>query len=83
MSERKGPFILSFVIGSLIGGGLTLLLSRCLVRQQNAGIITNKRKGPLDEMKEQYYEEGDYCAPEGADRHYDMGKDIYYSNEEE
>ena len=33
-------------------------------------------------MREQPYEEGIYCAPEGADTHYDMEKDSYYSNEE-
>ena len=33
-----------------------------------------------DEMNEQSYEEGIYCAPEGADIHYEWKKIIYYSN---
>ena len=84
MLERKSSFILSFFIGGLIGGGITFLLASSHMRTRSAKAVrTNKTRVLLDEMKEQSYEEGLYCAPEGADIHYDAEKDMYYSNGEE
>ena len=80
MSERKRSLMLSFLIGSVIGGGMTFLLATHFLKTR--GVRANKTKGLRDEMEEQSYEEGIYCAPEGADLHYDAGKDIYYSKEE-
>jgi hypothetical protein len=83
MSDNKRSFILSFLIGGLIGGGATFLLSRCLTRPKNSRLIrTYTKNKALDEIEERPHEEGDYCAPEGADIRYDAKKDIYYSNEE-
>jgi hypothetical protein len=81
MLERKGSFILSFFIGGLIGGGITFLLATHLLRTRSAR--ANKTTGTRGEMEEQSYEESVYCAPEGADLHYDRDKDMYYSNETE
>jgi hypothetical protein len=80
MSEKKISLMLSFFVGSLIGGSITFLLATYLMRTRS--IRANKTKGLRDEMEEQSYEEGIYCAPEGADLHYHVGKDIYYSKEE-
>lgn len=83
MTERKSSLMLSFLIGGLIGGGMTFLLASNLMRTRSAKPARANKKWELsDEMEEQSYEEGGYCAPEGADMHYDMGKDTYYSNEE-
>lgn len=85
MPDNKRAFILSFLIGGLIGGGATFLLSRCLTRTGNRKLTTRTvtRRQLSDEIEERPHEEGDYCAPEGADIRFDTGKDIYYSNEEE
>jgi gas vesicle protein len=81
MLERKSSFILSFFIGGLIGGGIAFLLASSLMRTRSAKPARAvKTHESLDEMEEQSYEEGAYCAPEGADIQYDMGKDTYYSN---
>ena len=81
MVERKGSFVLSFFVGGLIGSGITFLLAQYLTRKRNAKAITADRTRMLrDEMKERLYEDGIYCAPEGADMHYDMEEDLYYSN---
>ena len=83
MSEKKSSLMLSFFIGGLIGGGITFLLASSLMRTRKARPTRANRTPVLrDEMNEQSYEEGGYCAPEGADIHYDVGKDTYYSNEE-
>ena len=81
MLDRKSSLILSFFAGGAIGGGIAFLLTTHLLKTRNVRV--NKTKGLYDEMKEQSYEEGLYCAPEGADLHYDMGKDMYYSNDAE
>ena len=83
MNEKRSSVMLSFLIGGLIGGGITFLLTSSLMRKRNTvpARETGKR-GLSDEMKEQSYEEGDYCAPEGASMRYDMGKDLYYSGDE-
>lgn len=81
MSEKKSSIMLSFFIGGLIGGGITFLLATQLLRTRNVRV--NKTKGQRDVMEEQSYEEGIYCAPEGADLHYNAEKDTYYSNESE
>ncbi len=81
MLERKDSFILSFFVGGLIGSGVTLLLARYLSRKRNVKIIeAGETKMLRGEMKEQLYENGIYCAPEGADTHYDMEENSYYSN---
>jgi hypothetical protein len=83
MNEKKSSLMLSFFIGGLIGGGITFLLTSSLMRKgrtKPSGAAWKWEKS--DDMKEQSYDEGVYCAPEGADMHYDMGKDTYYSNEE-
>ena len=81
MTEKKSSLMLSFLIGGLIGGSMTFLLASSLMRTRSAKPArTIKTRELLDEMKEQSYEEGIYCAPEGADMHYDIGKDTYYSN---
>ena len=78
MSEKKSSLILSFFIGSLIGGGITFLLASSLMRTGHAKPArANKKWATSDEMEEQSYEEGIYCAPEGADINYDIEKDIY------
>jgi hypothetical protein len=83
MPEKKSSLLLSFLVGGLIGGGITFLLALSLTRKQSAMPARETRKWELsDEMEEQSYEEGVYCAPEGADMHYDIGKDTYYSNDE-
>jgi hypothetical protein len=82
MLDRKSSLMLSFFIGGLIGGGITFLLATHLLRTRNTRI--SKTKGlRRDETEEQSYEESVYCAPEGADLHYDREKDMYYSNEAE
>jgi hypothetical protein len=81
MLDRKSSFILSFFAGSVIGGSIAFLLTTHLLRTRNVRV--NKTNGMRDEMEEQSYEEGIYCAPEGADLHYDREKDMYYSNEAE
>jgi hypothetical protein len=83
MNEKKSSLILSFFVGGLIGGGITFLLTSSLIRKRIArpGRSTKKLRFS-DEIQEQSYEDGVYCAPEGADMHYDMGKDTYYCNEE-
>jgi hypothetical protein len=82
MLDRKSSFMLSFFIGGLIGGGITFLMATHLLRTRSTRV--NKTRGlRRDEMEEQSYEESDYCAPEGADLHYDREKDMYYSNETE
>lgn len=83
MNEKKNSLLLSFFIGGLIGGGITFLLASSLMRtgRNKPSKATRKWEIP-DEMKEQAYDEGVYCAPEGADMHYDMGKGTYYSNQE-
>jgi gas vesicle protein len=83
MTEKKSSLALSFLIGGLIGGGMTFLLASSLMRTRSAKPVrANKIREPVDEMKEQSYEDGVYCAPEGADLYYDREKDIYYSNGE-
>jgi hypothetical protein len=83
MTEKKSSLMLSFLIGGLIGGGMTFLLASSLMRRRGTKAARATRKwAASDDMEEQSYEEGGYCAPEGADMHYDMGKDTYYSNEE-
>ncbi len=82
MFEKRGSFILSFFIGGLLGGGIALLLAPGLVRKRSDKPVRARRTRELrDEIEKQSYEEGIYCAPEGADMHYDIGKDMYYSNE--
>ena len=72
MNERKSSLILSFFIGGLIGGGITFLLASSLMRTRGTKPVRVNKTGELpDEMKEQSYEEGIYCAPEGADIRYD------------
>jgi hypothetical protein len=84
MLDRKSSFILSFFIGGLIGGSITFLLASSLMRTRGTKPArVNKPAGLRGEMEEQFYEEGIYCAPEGADLHYDREKDMYYSNEAE
>ena len=81
MSEKKSSLILSFLIGGLLGGGITFFLASNLMRLRNAKPIRTRDR--FDETDEQSYEDGGvYCAPEGADMHYDVGKDVYYSNGE-
>jgi hypothetical protein len=83
MSERKNSLVISFLIGGLIGGGMTFLLASRLMRTRRVKPArAAKRWAASDEASEQSYEEGIYCAPEGADIHYDMEKDIYYSKDE-
>jgi hypothetical protein len=83
MPEKKSSLMLSFLVGGLIGGGITFLLASSLTRKRSTIPARETRKWELSgEMREQSYEEGVYCAPEGADMHYDMGKDTYYSNDE-
>jgi hypothetical protein len=83
MTEKKSSLMLSFLIGGLIGGGMTFLLASSLMRARSAKPTRANKKWELSgEMGERTYEVGGYCAPEGADMHYDMGKDTYYSNEE-
>jgi hypothetical protein len=83
MPEKKSSLLLSFLVGGLIGGGATYLLTSSLTRKQSTIPARETRKWELsDEAEEQSYEEGVYCAPEGADMHYDIGKDTYYSNDE-
>lgn len=81
MLNKKGSFLLSFFVGGLIGSGMTLLLAQYLARKQSAKAIkTDKTRMFRGEAKEQAYENGIYCAPEGADMRYDMEEDLYYSN---
>ena len=82
MPEKKYSSVLSFMIGGLVGSGIVLLLTQYLTRKRNSKAIKTKRaKMPWDEIEEQIYEDGVYCAPEGADMHYDMEEeDQYYSN---
>jgi hypothetical protein len=83
MSEKKSSLMLSFMIGGLIGGGITFLLASRLMRtRRTKPARATRRWAASDEMREQSYEEGIYCAPEGADIHYDIEKDIYYSKDE-
>jgi hypothetical protein len=83
MSEKKSSLMLSFFIGGLIGGGMTFLLASSLMRKRSTKRARATKKWESSgEMEERTYEEGGYCAPEGADIHYDVGKDAYYSNEE-
>jgi hypothetical protein len=80
MNEKKSPLLLSFLIGGLLGGGITFFLATNLMRSRNAK--HTRTRDWSDETDEQSYEDGVYCAPEGADMHYDVGKDVYYSDGE-
>jgi hypothetical protein len=83
MNEKRTSLLLSLLLGGLIGGGITFLLTSRLMRTRCAKPAHATRKwAASDEMEEQSYEEGFYCAPEGADIHRDLEKDIYYSKDE-
>ncbi len=83
MPRSKRSFILSFCIGGLVGGSIALLLSQYLERTQR---VKSTRKDNVRSLygktQEQSYENGIYCAPEGAEMHYDIGENIYYSSGE-
>jgi len=82
INEKKVSLMLSFLIGGLIGGSITFLLASSSMRKRSTMPAGKTREWSLpDDMEGQSYEEGGYCAPEGADVHYDMGKDTYYSND--
>ena len=83
MSEKRSSWLLSLLLGGLIGGGITFLLTSRLMRTRRGKPARAARKWVAsDEMSEQSYEEGIYCAPEGADTHRDLENDIYYSKDE-
>jgi hypothetical protein len=83
MNEKRSSLLLSLLLGGLIGGGITFLLTSRLMRTRRAKPARANRKWSVsDEMREQSYEEGIYCAPEGADTHRDLENDIYYSKDE-
>ena len=83
MNEKRSSLILSFLAGGLIGGGITFLLATSLMKKRSFVPAREIRKWELsDETEEQSYEEGDYCAPEGADMHYDIGDGLYFSSDE-
>jgi hypothetical protein len=75
MREDKNSLIMSFVLGSLVGGGVAVLATQYYFKR--------KHSRALDANFNQTAQ-GDYCAPEGADLHYDLGAeeeddDQYYS----
>jgi len=83
MPRSKRSLILSFCIGGLVGGGLAVLLSQCLERTQRVKSTKKYNVRSLyGKAQEQSYENGIYCAPEGAEMHYDIGENIYYSSRE-
>ena len=83
MNGKKSAMLLSLLVGGLIGGGITFLLTSSLMRKRS--FMPARETGTWglsNEMQERSREEGDYCAPEGADMHYDIGDGLYYSNDE-
>ena len=78
MPDSKHSFVLSFFVGSLIGSGITLLLAQHLLRKRTAKAKASRMEMLRDELKERLYENGIYCAPEGADMRYDLEDDVYY-----
>ncbi len=83
MNKSKNSLILSFLVGGLIGGGITFLLTSGLMRKRSFMPARETGAWQLsDEIQERSRENGDYCAPEGADMHYDIGDGLYYSNDE-
>jgi len=83
MNEKRSSLLLSLLLGGLIGGGITFLLTSRLMRTRRAKPTRAARRwAASDEMSEQSCEEGIYCAPEGADTHRDLENDIYYSKDE-
>ncbi len=73
MREDRNSLILSFVLGSLAGGGAAVLATQYFFRKRYAKATRMTSDANLTQ--------GDYCAPEGADLHYDLDEedDEYYS----
>ncbi len=82
MSEKRSSLLLSLLLGGLIGGGISFLLTSSLMRKRSGTPAREAVKWESEGTQERSYEGGVYCAPEGADMHYDVGDDIYYSNEQ-
>ncbi len=81
MPEIRRSFVLSFCIGGLVGGGIVLLLSRCLTKTKRSRSTGKDNVRSLyDKTLEQPNENSVYCAPEGAGMRYNLGEKIYYSS---
>lgn len=75
MREDKNSLIMSFVLGSIVGGGMAVLATQYYFKRKHARALKLEYDANLTQ-----FNQGDYCAPEGADVHYNLDEedDQYY-----
>ena len=80
MREDKDTLIMSFLMGSLFGAGIALLSAQYYTRRKYSRYL--KARGSDEYVSETQLNQRDYCAPEGADLHYDLSEEDqqYYSD---
>ncbi len=67
---------MSFVLGGIVGGGVAVLATQYYFRRKHARALALEHEANLTQ-----FNQGDYCAPEGADLHYDLDEeDDQYSS---
>ncbi|HEX2966997.1 MAG TPA: hypothetical protein VHO84_14515 [Syntrophorhabdaceae bacterium] len=74
MREDKNSLIVSFLLGSIVGGGIAVLATQYYLKRKYFRQTASDASLTQSNL-------GDYCAPEGADLHYDLDEeeDQYYS----